>query len=84
MELRTVHADVGNAKLGELWRRTVDWRKRDLAVVIGLMAFYVVIMTSLALTVDRRFFINDGVSLAFWVVTGVILAIGGARASKHS
>ena len=61
----------------------MEWSRRDLALAIGLLAVYGVIMTSLALTVDRRFFINDGVSLAFWLIVGVSLALGGAHMSKR-
>ncbi|MFA7249372.1 MAG: hypothetical protein WC273_07015 [Dehalococcoidia bacterium] len=61
----------------------MDWHVRDVAVAVGLLAVYVTIMTSLALTVDRRFFINDGISVTFWVITGVVLAYGTVHASRH-
>ncbi len=61
----------------------MDWRIRDVAVMFGLIAVYVALMTSLALTEDRRFFFNDGVSLVTWVIIGVVLVAGGVRVAKR-
>ena len=65
------------------WDVHMDWRKRDIAVAVGLLVVYLSIMTFLALTVDRRFFINDGLSLAFWLAVGGAIAFGGARMSRR-
>ncbi len=56
-------------------------QRRDLAIILVLVAVYFAGMTGLALTVDRRFFFNDAVSLATWVAIA-IAALGGALASR--
>ena len=61
----------------------MEWRRRDVAAAVGLLVVYLSIMTFLALTVDRRFFINDGFSLVFWAIVGGALAYGGARVSRR-
>ena len=50
---------------------------------LSVLVVYLSIMTFLALTVGRRFFINDGFSLAFWLAVGGALAFGGARVSRR-
>ena len=51
-------------------------------LTIGLIAIYLSGMTWLALTVDRRFFVNDAVSVVLWLSLGVGLAVAGHRASR--
>ena len=60
----------------------MTWRKRDVAVMVGLIVVYLAATAGLAITVDRRFFINDGVSLAVWVLMGLMLAFAGAEVSR--
>lgn len=57
----------------------MDWRMRDFAMTVGLMVVYLAGAAMLALTVDRRFFLNDAVSITVWVLVGLLLALSGAR-----
>ncbi len=49
---------------------------RDAAIIFGLVAVYLLGTASLALTVDRGFFINDGVAIAVLLVFGLGLLVG--------
>ena len=52
-------------------------------LMLGFIAIYLSVMASLAITVDRRFFFNDGVAISVWVILGVILALAGRSLAKN-
>ena len=61
----------------------MDFTRRDLAITFGLIAVYLSLMTTLALTVDRGFFLNDVVALVTWVILGLFLVASGARLARR-
>jgi ABC-type Mn2+/Zn2+ transport system permease subunit len=60
----------------------VTRQRRELAIIFALVVVYFAGMTGLALAVDRRFFFNDAVSAAAWVVIAVA-ALSGALATRR-
>jgi hypothetical protein len=50
---------------------------RVLGSLVLLMALYLAGTTALALAVDRRFFVNDALALAIWIIFGLLLAGSG-------
>ena len=53
-------------------------------LLIVLMLVYLFGMTTLAIAVDQRFFVNDGLAIVIFVVLGIGLLIAGATGQTGS
>ena len=56
--------------------------RREIAIIVALVAVYFTGMTTLAVVVNPKFFFNDGVSAAVWVLIAIV-ALSGAMATRR-
>lgn len=55
-------------------------RRRDVLTTVGLVFIYLAGMSTLALMVDRRFFLNDAIAATIFGVIVLMLAASGTFA----
>lgn len=58
-------------------------RYRYMLLVLALIGAYLAGTATLAVTVNRGFFLNDAVAIAVWVVFGLALLISSTRMSSR-
>lgn len=51
-------------------------------ITVGLIIVYLAGTAWLAVTYDRRFFMNDAVSITVWLTLGIGLALLGRQAAR--
>lgn len=51
--------------------------------IVGLMIFYLVLATGLAVQYDRRFFINEAIAAVFFLVLLIALSVMEARSRRR-
>ena len=56
-------------------------RRRDVLTTVGLILIYLAGMSTLALMVDRRFFLNDAIAAAVFGLIVLMLAASGTFAA---
>ncbi len=52
-------------------------------LTFACIAIYLVVMASLAVTIDRRFFLNDGVAVVVWGILGLVLVVAGRGLARR-
>jgi hypothetical protein len=58
-------------------------RYRYTLLVLALIAAYLAGTATLAITINRGFFLNDAVAIAVWTVFGLALLISSIRMSNR-
>ncbi len=61
----------------------MHWNAWGLRSLVLLMAVALAGTATLALTVDRRFFVNDALAVAIWLVFGLLLVGSGMIHARH-